>query len=59
VLYETVLREVRDAAGDSGEFYTSRAVVWFMVTITNPRLGERVLDRTSDTGRRQEPYTRE
>ena len=26
-LYETMLREMRDAAGDSGEFYTPRAVV--------------------------------
>src|ERR1700739_416312 len=31
-LYESLLREMRDAAGDSGEFYTPRAVVRFMVT---------------------------
>jgi len=31
-LYESMLREMRDAAGDSGEFYTPRAVVRFMVT---------------------------
>jgi hypothetical protein len=30
-LYESMLREMRDAAGDSGEFYTPRAVVRFMV----------------------------
>lgn len=41
---------MRDAAGDSGEFYTPRAVVRFMVTVTNPRLGETVLDRASGTG---------
>src|ERR1700730_6257513 len=43
-LYETMLREMRDAAGDSGEFYTPRAVVKFIVTVMNPRLGELVLD---------------
>ena len=42
-----MLREMRDAAGDSGEFYTPRAVVRFMVTVTNPRLGETVLDPAS------------
>ena len=30
-LYESMLREMRDAAGDSGEFYTPRAVVRLMV----------------------------
>ena len=30
-LYETMLREMRDAAGDSGEFYTPRPVVKFIV----------------------------
>lgn len=49
-LYESMLREMRDAAGDSGEFYTPRAVVRFMVTVTDPRLGEKVLDPASGTG---------
>lgn len=49
-LYESMLREMRDAAGDSGEFYTPRAVVRLMVTVTNPRLGEQVLDPASGTG---------
>ena len=49
-LYESMLREMRDAAGDSGEFYTPRAVVRFMVTVTNPRLGETVMDPASGTG---------
>jgi type I restriction-modification system DNA methylase subunit len=31
-----MLREMRDAAGDSGEFYTPRAVVRFMVAVTDP-----------------------
>jgi type I restriction enzyme M protein len=38
-LYESMLREMRDAAGDSGEFYTPRPVVRFMVAVTDPRLG--------------------
>ncbi|MXY33312.1 MAG: SAM-dependent DNA methyltransferase, partial [Boseongicola sp. SB0664_bin_43] len=38
-LYETLLREMRDAAGDSGEFYTPRTVVRFMVETVAPRLG--------------------
>ncbi len=49
-LYESMLREMRDAAGDSGEFYTPRAVVRFMVEVTDSRLGETVLDPASGTG---------
>jgi type I restriction enzyme M protein len=49
-LYESMLREMRDAAGDSGEFYTPRAVVRLMVDVTDPRLGETVLDPASGTG---------
>jgi type I restriction enzyme M protein len=49
-LYESMLREMRDAAGDSGEFYTPRAVVRLMVAVTDPRLGETVLDPASGTG---------
>jgi type I restriction enzyme M protein len=49
-LYESMLREMRDAAGDSGEFYTPRPVVQFMVEMTDPRLGETVLDPASGTG---------
>lgn len=49
-LYETLLREMRDSAGDSGEFYTPRAVVRFMVEVTDPRLGETLLDPACGTG---------
>jgi type I restriction enzyme M protein len=49
-LYETMLREMRDAAGDSGEFYTPRPVVRFMVDVTDPCLGETVLDPAAGTG---------
>jgi type I restriction enzyme M protein len=41
---------MRDAAGSSGEFYTPRPVVQFMVAATNPQLGERVLDPACGTG---------
>jgi type I restriction enzyme M protein len=49
-LYESMLREMRDAAGDSGEFYTPRPVVKFMVAVTNPQLGETILDPACGTG---------
>ena len=49
-LYESMLREMRDAAGDSGEFYTPRPVVQFMVKVINPQLGEVVLDPACGTG---------
>ena len=49
-LYESMLREMRDTAGDSGEFYTPRPVVRFMVEAINPRLGEVVLDPACGTG---------
>ncbi len=49
-LYETLLREMRDVAGDSGEFYTPRPVVRFMVERVDPRIGEAVLDPACGTG---------
>jgi type I restriction enzyme M protein len=49
-VYETMLREMRDAAGENGEFYTPRPVVKFMVEVVNPRLGETVLDPACGTG---------
>jgi len=49
-LYESMLREMRDAAGDSGEFYTPRPVVRFMVEALDPRLGETILDPACGTG---------
>lgn len=49
-LYESMLKEMRDAAGDSGEFYTPRPVVRFMVERVAPQLGERVLDPACGTG---------
>ena len=49
-LYESMLREMRDAAGDSGEFYTPRPVIRFIAQQVNPRLGETVLDPAVGTG---------
>ena len=49
-LYESMLREMRDAAGDSGEFYTPRPVIRFIVQQVDPQLGEIVLDPACGTG---------
>jgi type I restriction enzyme M protein len=49
-LYESLLKEMRDAAGDSGEFYTPRPVIKFMVQVTAPKIGESVLDPAAGTG---------
>lgn len=49
-LYESLLKEMRDAAGDSGEFYTPRPVIKFMVQVVNPQIGETVLDPAAGTG---------
>ncbi len=49
-LYESILKEMRDASGDAGEFYTPRPLVKFMVAVTDPQLGETVLDPAAGTG---------
>src|SRR5690606_423478 len=49
-LYETILKEMRDASGDAGEFYTPRPVVHFMTEMIDPQLGETVLDPAAGTG---------
>lgn len=49
-MYETMLRQMRDAAGDSGEFYTPRPVIRFIVEQVAPCLGETVLDPACGTG---------
>jgi len=48
--YESMLKEMRDASGDAGEFYTPRPVVKLMVELTDPRLGETILDPACGTG---------
>jgi type I restriction enzyme M protein len=49
-LYEGMLRDMRDAAGSAGEFYTPRAVVRFMIDRIDPQLGETILDPACGTG---------
>ncbi len=49
-LYESMLKEMRDAAGDSGEFYTPRPLVRFMTAMVDPRPGEVVMDPAMGTG---------
>lgn len=49
-LYESLLKEMRDSAGDAGEFYTPRPVVRFIVQALHPLLGETVLDPAAGTG---------
>jgi type I restriction enzyme M protein len=48
-LYESMLREMRDAAGTNGEFYTPRPVVRFMVERMAPQIGETVYDPATGT----------
>ena len=47
-VYESILRELQ-SAGDSGEYYTPRAVTRIMTELTNPTLGEVVLDPACGT----------
>ena len=49
-LYESILKEMRDASGDAGEFYTPRPVVKFMVEMLDPKIGNTVLDPAAGTG---------
>lgn len=49
-LYESILKEMRDASGDAGEFYTPRPVVKFMVEMLDPKIGDTVLDPAAGTG---------
>jgi type I restriction enzyme M protein len=49
-IYESMLREMRDAAGDAGEFYTPRPLVRFIVDQVDPQIGETVLDPACGTG---------
>ena len=48
-LYEQLLKDLQ-SAGNAGEFYTPRAVTQFMVDMTDPKLGETVLDPACGTG---------
>jgi type I restriction enzyme M protein len=48
-IYETILRDLQ-SAGNSGEFYTPRAVTDFMVQMIDPKLGEKIADFACGTG---------
>ena len=48
-IYETILRSLQ-SAGNSGEFYTPRAVTDFMVQMIQPKLGESIADFACGTG---------
>lgn len=48
-VYESILLELRDA-GNKGEYYTPRAITQLMTQMTNPRLGEKILDPAAGTG---------
>lgn len=49
-VYESILKEMRDSAGDSGEFYTPRPVIRFMVEQSFLKLGMSILDPACGTG---------
>jgi len=49
LFYETMLKEMRDSAGDAGEFYTPRPVVRFIIDRLQPKLGESILDPACGT----------
>lgn len=48
-IYEGILKELQ-SAGDSGEYYTPRAVTQFITDMINPKLDEKVLDPACGTG---------
>jgi type I restriction enzyme M protein len=50
IFYESMLREMRDAAGDSGEFYTPRPLITFIVEQIDPQPGEAIMDPAAGTG---------
>jgi type I restriction enzyme M protein len=48
-LYEQILKDLQ-SAGNAGEFYTPRAITKFIVAVTNPKLGESIMDPACGTG---------
>lgn len=48
-LYETILKGLQ-SAGNSGEFYTPRAITSFITEMINPQLNEKILDPSCGTG---------
>jgi type I restriction enzyme M protein len=48
-LYEGLLKSLQ-SAGNSGEYYTPRALTQFIVEMVNPKLGEKIIDPACGTG---------
>ncbi len=48
-IYDKILKDLQ-SAGNAGEFYTPRAVTRFMTEMTDPKLGEIVMDPACGTG---------
>ncbi len=48
-IYETILKELQ-SAGNSGEFYTPRAITQLITDMISPKLGEIVFDPACGTG---------
>ncbi len=48
-IYETILKELQ-SAGNSGEFYTPRAITQLITDMVSPKLGEIVFDPACGTG---------
>lgn len=48
-IYEQILKDLQ-SAGNSGEFYTPRAVTKFMVNRIDPKLGDAIFDPACGTG---------
>jgi type I restriction enzyme M protein len=48
-IYERILKDLQ-SAGNAGEYYTPRAATQFAVEMTNPKLGEVILDPACGTG---------
>lgn len=48
-IYEQILKDLQ-SAGNSGEFYTPRAVTRFIVDRLDPKLGENIMDPACGTG---------
>jgi type I restriction enzyme M protein len=49
-VYESMLREMRDAAGDAGEFYTPRPVIRLISQQVGLKINDRILDPAAGTG---------
>lgn len=48
-LYEKILKDLQNA-GNAGEFYTPRPLTKFVVEMTDPKFGDKVLDPACGTG---------